>query len=453
MTTARGPSLASPLSPAGKPEGAARPRKKLQKGGARQRTLAKRPEISTPTQEERRQHKEHKEYKEEEAVVRRRLPSQAQPAQQASLPLPPDLSDSKWLEYIRGSGLLCASLNQSPALLSSKERHDAPRSIVPEFSHLALSSRGGSQDSLEKLSSTESSRSSDASRVRRRAKTPVLKIGQLEGNTVLPAQDIELETHAVNKTSSVELIAEQYRALLQSRSSMLFDSRSEPPPSRQEGRDEAGDDIRRGSSEEPGTTRVPSTTTVPATAHLAVQPPNLLTGSPTSDDGTLVSFEEETVYFKPVSFSPEPPSPIFHDHDPLPALSHLLPSPAPHHNSGSNSDSDNNLSLQICLDLLVRELSSSLLDRPHQRRGAADASSLQIWVMIEAYERLRDQVCGAHGDGAGQLRPEEAQPLEAMFDTWLRALYCIHDRLAGGEAGESGSDGSDYEALESEDAD
>lgn len=58
-----------------------------------------------------------------------------------------------------------------------------------------------------------------------------------------------------------------------------------------------------------------------------------------------------------------------------------------------------------------------MIERP--RGSGEDISSLQIWVMIEAYERLRDQVKDKEG----------AQHLEPMFDTWLAALYALHDKL------------------------
>ena len=254
--------------------------------------------------------------------------------------------------------------------------------------------------------------------MKRRAKTPVFSIGQLED--ALQGRDFQAAAAtatttataaatAASKTSSVELIAEQYRALLESRNSMLTDSHSEPPPSR-DGADDIYVEIRRNSSDD-------------LLVDLGREPPAVavLGSSPTSEDETLVSFEEETVYFKPVSFSPEPLSPAAQNHE-FPIL-------------GSPSSAPDSLSLQICLDLLTRELFSATRD--------SDASALQIWVMIEAYERLRDQLLDA------RLRPDELQPLVLMFDMWLRALYTIHDSLTG----DGRTNDSDYDALESEDLD
>lgn len=390
MDRSRGPALVSPL-PQAKPE-APKLRRKLQKNvGKYRNSQTKRPGSGASNEIP-------AEAKCDPVV--NKLIAQGQPA----LPLPPDLSDSKWLEYIRKSGFIC-SLDSSA---QSNESLNIPVSIIPELSHLALDDAKprGSLDSLKPPS--DSPKSSTSTMMRRRAKTPVLRIGQLEGVAPEPTPSIP-----TNKVSSVELIAEQYRALLRSRNSMFFDSHSEPPPSRQEEHDEP--QCRANSSEELRTAE-----------HLDVPVLDLPNGSPTSDDGTLVAFEEETVYFKPVSFSPEPLSPVhIHEHPIL-----RPPTPAP-----------DNLSLQICLDLLSRELSSAICDRPF--RSPSDVPALQIWVMIEAYERLRDQVMNM------RLRPDELRPLDTMFDMWLRALYNVHDKLTEGRR----SSESDYDALESEDLD
>jgi hypothetical protein len=148
--------------------------------------------------------------------------------------------------------------------------------------------------------------------------------------------------------------------------------------------------------------------------------------SPTSDDGTLVSFEEETVYFKPVSFSPEPRSPT---HGYSSSYGSNSTSTSTGTGTGNNPfASPDNLSLQICLDLLTRELSSAVADRRQgttgRTRPGSEISALQVWLMIEAFERLRDQVAEM------RLAVGGATGVEVMFDTWLRALYTIHDSLA-----------------------
>ncbi|OHW90657.1 hypothetical protein CSPAE12_10709 [Colletotrichum incanum] len=255
--------------------------------------------------------------------------------------------------------------------------------------------------------------------MRRRAKTPVYAIGQLES----PACGRDSTT--TDKVSSVDLIADQYRALLETQdtSSICTDARSDPLPSRQSSHRRASLARSHYSAGE-----------TPAELQPDVYNPaplrNVSAQSPKSDDGTLVAFDEEAIYFKPMSFSPELPS---------------TPSPPPppprnrarlQRNSSSQAPANHNLSLQIAADLLTRELSTTMLNRSQQM--GTDMSSLQIWVMIEAYERLRDQVMEM-----GQQN-EDVKNMEAMFDTWLRALYNMHDRMTSDAA----SRGSHYDAAE-----
>ncbi|KAL1842928.1 hypothetical protein VTJ49DRAFT_3716 [Mycothermus thermophilus] len=159
-----------------------------------------------------------------------------------------------------------------------------------------------------------------------------------------------------------------------------------------------------------------------------------------------------------------------------------------------DNDDTSNVSLQICLDLLTRELSAAMRrgDRQRQRQGQqrrvpghrrglgpADMSSsstttsasslsfssaqsrpaspslsatssststgtsaLQVWLMIEAYERVREEMArlrsntaaAAMGSGGGG-RCEQARrvaDVEVMLDTWLRALYQIHEEMVVG---------------------
>ncbi|KAK4180247.1 hypothetical protein QBC36DRAFT_36776 [Triangularia setosa] len=296
-----------------------------------------------------------------------------------SLPSP-DLSDPKWSEFFKNGG--CFYPQDQPSEASEcSEPHDSiqKHQIIPELSHLVISD----SDAQKRMSMSSSSDSPASPRaaMRRRAKTPIFSIGQLEG--------IPRPSNALARASTVELIAEQYRALLESEN-------SEPPPTSRG--PERRLSIRRQQSSE----HLQDESHVPS----PLRPMDAVASSPTSDDETLVSFEEETVYFKPVSFSPEP-SPRL----PPRRLTHT---PAP-----------DNLSLQICLDLLTRDLASALASRPS--RTNSETSALQIWVMIEAYERLRDQLSNAG------LGCEEYGALESMLNLWLRALYSIHDNLTGGD--------------------
>lgn len=88
-----------------------------------------------------------------------------------------------------------------------------------------------------------------------------------------------------------------------------------------------------------------------------------------------------------------------------------------------------NRRLEIGLNMLTKELSAASSD---------DLSGLQIRVMIEAYERLKDQV-----DSKGTRDPQ----LSAIFDSWLRALKALQTSVAD----EAASGESEYEDDDVED--
>jgi hypothetical protein len=60
--------------------------------------------------------------------------------------------------------------------------------------------------------------------------------------------------------------------------------------------------------------------------------------------------------------------------------------------------------------------------------------------MIEAYEGLREQLLDS------RFRPDEARSLETMFDTWLQALYSIHNSMT--HEGRSTDSDSHYDEPE-----
>ncbi|KAM7188605.1 hypothetical protein V8F20_010492 [Naviculisporaceae sp. PSN 640] len=332
------------------------------------------------------------------SLIRGRL-KQKQRQQPCLLPaLTPDLNDSKWSDYLlRETGCFCpkTSTTRASSLLlpprpeeSEPLLQEKPSQIIPELSHLAISNAkhhnpdNNNNSSSDSASSPMTPRDNQALR-RRRAKTPIFSIGQLES---IPRPGNALATN--EKRLSAEVMAEQYRALIASRNSILKETHSEPSHSRLGHRDEDGFllDDENGAHHQP--------------RDMNLLPPEvpLPNGSPTtSDDGTLVGFEEETVYFKPVSFSPEPLSPDFEDP--------RFQSPLPHQMPG-------NLSLQICLDLLTRDLSSGLKGAGlgvNTASSSNNTSALQVWVMIEAYERLKDQLFFEASNFLAALEATEAR--------------------------------------------
>jgi hypothetical protein len=222
--------------------------------------------------------------------------------------------------------------------------------------------------------------------MRRRAKTPIFSVGQLE---VMPRPP-----NTLGRTSSVDLIAEQYKAVLESQRYSVYSDDSEPALSPGDSDTDEPVTLRRRRSSGYLQNEAPLGDEYSTTRMVELPNP-----SPTSDDGTLVSFQDEgTVYFKPVSFSPEPEE-------------SSLPSPSRIPLSRPTSSAEDNVSLQICLDLLTRELSSAIAGRP---------------CPSPKDERLRDQMAEL------SHRNEQARSMEMMFDMWLRALYSIHDTMAAG---------------------
>lgn len=348
-----------------------------------------------------------------------------------SVPPSPDLSSQKWLEYIRKSGYLCP-MESSPHLQHTRSRsltHHANTNIVPELAHLAIDipakSPRRSLETAQQRKVTDSPRSASSS-LRRYAKTPVLRVGQLEG-----AADVVAA--AAPQGGCAEPIAEEYRALLRSRSHDDLLQGGGGADTRQ-----TSIEAIRGATNRRRSPLLPAPSPSPTLGAGEPEPQPEPTGSPTSD-GTLVAFEEDTIFFKPVSFWPEPLSPIREgsgngggqdgDHDNHEGRNVELPQPGV-------------LSLQIATNLLSRELSCAVSNEA--LRAPTDVRQLQAWVMIEAYEALRDQVRQMN------LPADETEALKGAFDMWLRALYRVHDGFARENSGPSDSD---VEAMLAEDLD
>lgn len=310
---------------------------------------------------------------------------QSSNCERPSIPMPPDLGDSKWLDYIERSGLMSSpDLNLSLGS-GAKAVTEPPQFIIPEFSRLSLnrpSSRSSPDDNSSSLRPPVMNRPRK-SLTKRSLMVPPFKIGQLDGTA--PRKK---EIRVIKRRASIELIAEQYQAFLESR-----DAENEEE-SDYEGK--LDDNARLESTQFDPALDQPREVLLDA---LRPEPNNL---SPASD-GTLVAFEEDVIYFKPVSFSsPEPsPRPERQSFD--------KPLPRPPSDPG-------NQPLQTCIAMLVKELTNAM---PRQAPGDS-SQALQISVMIEAYERLRDQ---AVTTGMGEL---EQRNVRSMFDCWLAALHTMH---------------------------
>ncbi|KAH8164611.1 hypothetical protein CIB48_g3641 [Xylaria polymorpha] len=321
--------------------------------------------------------------------------------QRPSSPPHSNSDDGKWLEDFRKNGYVYRDGRRSRQTDNEKVRERPVTMMVPEFAHLAVSAT----PPQEKISSSPV-KNGPPQPTRRYAKTPVSHIGQLETHPLLRTQG------GSQDVPTIESIAESYRALLESRASFLGDAPLEHA-AMAEKHDECF--IPHDPALVPSPLVPPTFAPPPLEPVAEVPEPPIHRGSPRSDDGTLV--EEDSADFKLLPISPAPSTPSWTSYETAPlALERKTTSPS----RGPN--------LQTCLNLLTRELSSAVNGSP--AHPSTDASALQIWVMIEAYEKLRDQVLRTH-EGGGQ-----ESPLRATFDTWLTALHSIHDEMIGAD-GES----------------
>ncbi|KAJ6438964.1 restless-like transposase [Purpureocillium lavendulum] len=244
----------------------------------------------------------------------------------------------------------------------------------------------------------------------RRAKTPVRKVGQLER----AARQKRMSAAAgVNRMSSVSTIARSYRDLV------------ELP-------------------EEPDVPEVPpidpkylpQQSAAAAAAAAAATPRKydpaeyrrslLFTPSPVSDNSTLVSPVQEPAEAHYKTFRwPSPMTPPMEATRPEDEQS-IGPNPAA-------------LRFQVGVDLLTRELSSAIASNnaTQSSPSGGTSSGLQVWLMIEAYERLRDQLAASG---------TQNEDVKLAIDAWLEALHTIHQNLVD-EADRSDSEYEDDDVV------
>ncbi|KAI0453034.1 hypothetical protein F5B21DRAFT_315320 [Xylaria acuta] len=318
--------------------------------------------------------------------------------QRPASPPPSNPDDGKWLEDFRKSGYLYRDGRRSRQSENEKMRERPVSMVVPEFAHLAVSTA----PPQEKTPSPPI-KNGPPQPTRRYAKTPVSHIGQLETHPLLRTQGVSQDV------PTIESIAESYRALLESRASFLTEAPIEHT-------------VMLEKHDEFFSPQDPALVPPPLESVAEVPESPIPRGSPRSDDGTLV--EEDSADFKHAPVSPAPSTPSWTSYE-----------TAPLRLERKATTSSRGPDLQTCVNLLTRELSSAVNRAPAQ--PSTDTSALQIWVMIEAYEKLRNQVLRTHEGGI------EESSLRATFDTWLKALHSIHDGMIGGDGQRSESDYGD----------
>ncbi|ERS98076.1 hypothetical protein HMPREF1624_04854 [Sporothrix schenckii ATCC 58251] len=420
------------------------------------------------------------------------------------------------------------------------------RRAVPELSYLSGSGSRGSKstpDSPSLISSADES-SAPCPKQRRKIKTPVYAVGQLESGacadeatgvaTAITTEDVtrQVELSLLQSKSSIECIAEEYRALLASRNSQsTADDKSELNVDAMQRPVSAGRrNYNRNSNNRNNTSNFRSSVGCNSPMHTAsmgtqrkfmLAPPAVTSTykAETRDSSALIPTADfQDLPSRAAINSPTPPQPLppLRTRSRMTGLSHM------HNDNVSNAkyvcsdnnvnsniyskrktptpptqpDRTDNLGLQLCVDLLTRELSSAVIRRSSpaaatsasqraatrrhlQQNNSQDAnglhsstvaspytplaptpipvdstsSALQILVMIEAYERLRDQLraeaqktAKASKDNKDSKRGATSgcetgtDEMEAMFSLWIKALYRIHDSLTSNE-----KTGEDYE--------
>lgn len=344
---------------------------------------------------------------------------------------------------------------------------------------------------------------------RRRVKTPVYAIGQLETGisaiearrSIFGEQD---ELSLLQSKSSIECIAEEYRALLASRNSLLTDTMSgvdlntlSSPTSTYLGSPRSRNSIEHSDADLQAQEAISN-----AQRQFPLVPPGGIKSSKIHNhhDSPLLSapvFQERLPRTtKSLLNDQSPPLP-----QPLPILHTQSSKMSFNRNSTSNSimaayneqrmppklatsppPPADKLALQICVDLLTRELSAAVLHRSSSAAATAAtkraatrrnlnlqqsttclqcpeaatavpsplprsnaSSALQILVMIEAYEQLRNQLVteatAKNNKSAGKSQASSnssTEELGTLFSLWLSSLYRIYDSLTGSDEANSG---------------
>lgn len=362
-----------------------------------------------------------------------------------SIPLPSPMNDPTWLEYVEHSGLMGVGAELPMGLGMRPRNNTNPLPLMaPEITHLRSNSttaavaamRRPSLENLGALPKVQQMLSRRSPKTRYAQQQKEKEQQQQQRNR---SQD---HGRLLKKKASVELIAEQYRAMLDYKDRLeegfVYDEDEEAPPVPEK------DDVTvepelpllqprkfsggNGSSSHsrsrsPGERVSPRTRTPPQREVILERPPVVAIEdagdmSPQSDC-TLIGFEEDVIYFKPVSFGPSPPA-----------------SPRPEARQQRKKSADRGRTpppprtqkearqLDIGLDLLHGELSSSLARGGCHRRQSEDRlSDLQLTIMIDAYESLRERT------RTMELADGDRENMARMFESWVSTLHNIRGSL------------------------
>lgn len=209
--------------------------------------------------------------------------------------------------------------------------------------------------------------------VRRRCKTPVLWIGQLESKS---SQALDSET--------ATCLADQYRAELPDR---IF------------------------------------TPTPCVEPDLAKPPPRRL--RKIKCQSSLRDIIKEQEHAKPAVYSSDSDT-LCGSESPSPSTATTTPTRSYFEIQEQHNPPDD-IALHICTSLLTNELAKSLY-KHHPAEQGDRASGLQILLMIEAYEALQHKM----RNQAAQFDRSHVDAVDGILDRWLDALYTIYEHSQGG---------------------
>lgn len=240
---------------------------------------------------------------------------------------------------------------------------------------------------------------------KRRAKTPVLFVGQLESNR-----------HSNDKPDLARILAEQYCALLPQRTwtPCTKEVVVESTQKKTLRKIETQQNLRSLVSDCPRLSFYPDSETLVGSEMTSPDSP-----TPMGDHHKILPAFER--YEKGACSEEEEDFPWPWDDGQKKQLMILEKEGFLDNNEDSlstNSHVDADIGLQICLDLLTNKLAGAAF-RHHPAESEFRASGLQIWLMIEAYESVRHHLQQEYsGDYVG--------PIEAVLSHWLQALYSVY---------------------------
>lgn len=226
---------------------------------------------------------------------------------------------------------------------------------------------------------------------RTRAKTPVFSVGQLEASHPPPKLMV-----------GSEFLAEQYKAILPLR--IVTTIHKPNPPKRAESwrriRKVKGDECLYLLAKEPS-----RTSSISDSETLVGSEP----ASPLSPSFAHLETEKHTIL------------------DVAGAEKHMFREKEIMQDDDLASQFDTDVALNLCMELLTSKLANSV-SRHHPLEKKGRSSSLQVLLMIEAYEKVQQQVRRRlHGPHVERGERQRLRDVDMILEHWLQVLFSVYD--------------------------